>query len=154
MKGLDFMKITTEIATTDEKAAFIAENMELIFDSVLDDLDIEYYYIIDCKFYAVEIVNCDKCIYADYDDACSVYNDMVDDFENPSGGKYSDVRIGDIVTISEIDVSHTGFIKSSELDAATLSDIFDDFVATKNEKIATNKTISIAVVTKDGIVER
>lgn len=154
MKGFDFMKITTEILTTDEKAAFIAENMELIFDNVLDDFDIEYYYIIKCKFYAVEIVNCDKCTYADYEDACSVYNDIVDDFKNPSGGKYADVKIGDIVTISEVDVSTTGFIKTSELDATTLSDLFDDFVATKNEKIATKKIIALAVVTTDGIVER
>ena len=147
------MKITTEILTTDEKAAFIAENMELIFDNVLDDFDIEYYYIIECKFYAVEIVNCDKCTYADYDEACSVYNDMVDELKNPSS-RYTDVKTGDIVTISEVDVSHTGFIKSSELDAAALSDLFDDFVATKNEKIATKKIIALAVVTTDGIVER
>lgn len=142
------MKITTEILTTDEKAAFIAEYMELIFDSVLDDFDIEYYYIIKCKIYAVEIVNCDKCTYADYDEACSVYNDMVDELETPSS-VHTDVRIGDIVTLSEVDVSHTGFIKTSELDATTLSDLFDDFVLTKKGNL-----IASAELTKDGIVER
>lgn len=136
------MKITTEILTIDEKAAFIAENMKLTFDRVLDDFDIEYEYIIEGKCYAVEDAINGERIFADYDDACSAYNHIVDEIEDQT-----DLMIGTEVTISEVDVSHTGFIKTSEIDAATLSDLFDDLSVPI-------KSIAIAEVTSDGIVER
>lgn len=140
------MKKTTAIRTIDEKAAFIAENMELTFDRVLNDFDIKWEYEIECKCYAVEdATNCET-IYVDYDEAYAAYNDLVDELEDPLY-KNAGVLIGAKVTIIEVDIRHYDFIKSSDLDAATLSDLFDNLSVPI-------KVIAEAEVTSDGIVER
>ena len=143
------MKKTTAIRTTAEKVAFIAENMELTFDRVLDDFDINWFCTLECKCYVVEDAANGEIIYTYYDEACVVYNDIVDEIKNAL-----DVMVGTKVTISEVDIRFYEYIKSSELDTATLSDFFDNFVLAKNENTSTKKLIAIAEVTNDGIVER
>lgn len=137
------MKKTIAIRTMDEKAAFIAENMELTFFRVLDDLDIEWNYIIECKCYVVEDDNNGEVIFEDYDVACAKYNELVDELKNSTDV----IMIGTEVTFSEVDISYRYFIKSSELDTTQLSDLFDRFAAKKRKIIS-------AEVTNDGIVER
>lgn len=146
MKGFDFMKKTTIIRTMDEKAAFIAENMELTFDRVIYNYDINWEYVIECKCYAVEDDIHGEVIYKDYDEAWASYTDMVEELKNPAD-VYTGVKIGDMVTIIEVDVSYTGFIKSSDLDITTLSYLFDGLAIPTRQ-------IAIAEVTSDGIVER
>ena len=122
------MKNTTVIRTMDEKAAFIAENMTLTFYCALDDLDIEWYYIIKCTYYAVEDEINGEIIFADYDEACEMYNDICDNLEETS-----DMAKGAEVTISEVGISYADFITSSELDIGTLSDLFDNLKTTKKK---------------------
>lgn len=140
------MKKTTAIRTMDEKAAFISENMDLTFDGILDDFDLNWAYDIECKCYAVEDDVYGEVIFADYDEAYAAYNNIVDILEDPAY-KNADVLRGTKVTIIEVDVSYSDYIKSSELNSAVLSELFD-------EHSVPAKIIAIAEVTSGGIVER
>lgn len=127
------MKHYNTIGTSKEKAAFIADNMQINFVQVDDDGEISF----ECKF--------DQTIYTVHDDMDNVicfefYNEAVEYFDKLAKN-LEDLDIislgigsGEVI-LSKNRIHFRRILQGIIIDVATLSDIFDEFLYDDSETI-------------------
>lgn len=126
MKGFDFMPKYNILKTMEEKAGFIADNMEMEYDGIDFDDVILFYCRLDKTIYGVTDFYGESCFFETYPEAVDYIDDIVEDMRE----HIDDYAIDDFSTmkLTENHISFEEVIRGDTFDVSTLEDLFDTFV--------------------------
>lgn len=146
MKGFDFMPYYNFIATMDDKADTIADNMELEYDRIDFEGVLLFTIRVDKTIYSVSDHEGFSVFFEQYYEASNYAEDLIetlivlkDDF---------DEKETLTIRLAKNHISFSETIRGDEIDSSKLSDLFDDNVFNEVEFIT-----KAEITVRDGTVK-
>ena len=126
MKGFDFMSKYNIIKTMEDKAGFIADNMEMEYDGIDFDGVILFTSRLDKTIYGVTDFYGESCFFKTYHDAANYFDDIAEDMQE----HIDDYAIDEnsIMTLSKTRISFSEIIRGDDIDSCRMEELFDDHV--------------------------
>lgn len=109
--------------TMEDKAGFIADNMEMEYDGIDFDDVILFYCRFDKTIYGVTDFYGESCFFGTYPEAANYFDDIVEDMRE----HIEDYFIDEFSTmkLTEIHISFEEAIRGDTFDVSTLEDLFN-----------------------------
>lgn len=111
------------IKTMEDKAGFIADNMEMEYDGIDFDDVILFYCRFDKTIYSVTDFYGERCFFELYYEAVNYFDDIVEDMR-----EHIDDYVIDEFSTMKLTENHISFeetIRGDAIDVSTLEDLFD-----------------------------
>ena len=114
------------LKTTEDKAGFIADNMDMEYDGIDFDDVILFYYWLDKRIYGVTDFYGESCFFESYPEAENYFDDIVEDMRE----HIDDYVIDEFSTmkLTENHILFEGTIRGDTIDVSTLEDLFNTHV--------------------------
>lgn len=113
------------IKTMEDKAGFVADNMEMEYDGIDFDDVILFYCRFDKTLYCVTDFYGESCFFELYNEAVDYFDDIVEDMREHIDDYVIDENSA--MTLTENHISFVETIRGDVIDVSTLEDLFDDY---------------------------
>lgn len=113
------------LKTMEDKAGFIADNMEMEYDGIDFDDVILFWCRFDKTIYSVTDFYGESCFFETYYEAVNYFDDIAEDMQEHFD-EY-DVDENSIMTLSKNHISFSETIRGDDFDTWRLEDLFDDY---------------------------
>lgn len=113
------------IKTMEDKADFIANNMEMEYDGIDFDDVILFYCRLDKTIYSVTDFYGESCFFELYNEAVNYFGDIVEDTREHIDDYVIDENSA--MTLTENHISFKEIIRGDTIDTVTLEDLFDNY---------------------------
>lgn len=114
------------IKTMEDKAGFVADNMEMEYDGIDFDDVILFYCRFDKTLYCVTDFYGESCFFELYDEAVDYFDDIVEDMREHIDDYVIDEN--SIMTLSKTRISFSEIIRGDDIDSCRMEELFDDHV--------------------------
>lgn len=114
------------LKTGEDKAGFIADNMEMEYDGIDFDDVILFYCRLDKTIYCVTDFYGESCFFELYNEAVNYFDDIVEDMREHIDDYVIDEN--SIMTLSKNHISFNETIRGDDIDTCRLEDLFNVYV--------------------------
>lgn len=125
MKGLILMANYSILKTSEDKAGFIADNMEMEYDGIDFDNVILFYCRFDKTIYCVTDFYGDDSFFECYYEAANYFDELAEDVQEHFDEYCIDENSA--MTLTENHISFEETIRGDSIDVSTLEDLFDNY---------------------------
>lgn len=126
------------IKTMEDKARFIADNMELEYAGIDFDEVILFISRLDKTIYGVTDFYGESCFFETYPEAMNYFDDIAEEVQDHFDEYVIDEN--SIMTLSKKHISFCETIRGDDIDSCRLEDLFDDHIF-NDEEFITNAVV-------------